>query len=587
DTIPSNSDTIQFYIACKHDQESVEWLEKLFWKKSDPLNSEEYQQWLSYNEVQRLVKPKKHSHDKILKWLLKFIPQNHIIDYKDSFKIKTEVHYAVKLFESKTKFSYYRLKQRPGIKIIRLDGDCHVKESIFEHIDMITGLDEFPRDIPIRVVPTAGLSTQLDIVVPQFITKYYHIPNVTCQGLPKPVSQAVIEFLGEFYLETDLQLYCNLTSTPYKALKPEHIIGSNNFTNFTLDFFETALDMDIMIGLNPLADLWYFNTDPYDNRWLYIFTMIANHMKVLPEVMSISYGNPENTNCVGEVDCDSFNQSSHLEEIFIKRVNIEFMKLGLRGVSIVVSSGDDGVYGYNNTDCKSTTFIPQYPASSPYVTTLGATYLKNQQYQQLQNAPPICINNPLGRCVSGGDEVAVSYENDHFTSGGGFSNLQSMPSYQKHVVEEYLYEQKCQLPSSSMFNRTGRAYPDLSALGNFALVVANGSLGLVGGTSMSSPLFGACVSILNSYSKQLTNGRTLGFLNPLLYLMYEKESTKIFKDITEGNNRCTTQTCTADCKGFYASEGWDPVTGLGTPNIREMLKFIKALNSTRIDNEKY
>lgn len=49
-----------------------------------------------------------------------------------------------------------------------------------------------------------------------------------------------------------------------------------------------------------------------------------------------------------------------------------------------------------------------------------------------------------------------------------------------------------------------------------------------------------------------------------------------FIDITIGNNRCTEMTCTG-CQGFEALEGWDPVTGLGSPNYPNMLKYIMSL----------
>jgi subtilase family serine protease len=50
------------------------------------------------------------------------------------------------------------------------------------------------------------------------------------------------------------------------------------------------------------------------------------------------------------------------------------MKLGAVGVTVVVSSGDDGAPG-NLGDCKGKPFDPPFPASSPWVTTVGATML--------------------------------------------------------------------------------------------------------------------------------------------------------------------------------------------------------------------
>lgn len=59
------------------------------------------------------------------------------------------------------------------------------------------------------------------------------------------------------------------------------------------------------------------------------------------------------------------------------------MKLGLQGVSFVVSSGDSGVAGSpgdpSPDGCLGSgqVFAPQYPASCPYVTAVGATFLSS------------------------------------------------------------------------------------------------------------------------------------------------------------------------------------------------------------------
>ena len=52
----------------------------------------------------------------------------------------------------------------------------------------------------------------------------------------------------------------------------------------------------------------------------------------------------------------------------------------------------------------------------------------------------------------------------------------------------------------------------------------------------------------------------MGFLNPFLY----EFSSFFTTDITTGNNRCLEQSgCSCCSEGYYASTGWDPVSGLG------------------------
>ena len=89
------------------------------------------------------------------------------------------------------------------------------------------------------------------------------------------------------------------------------------------------------------------------------------------------------------------------------------------------------------------------------------------------------------------------------------------------------------------------------------------------------------VSLANSIRKA-AGFSTLGFLNPLLYGNY----SSFIHDVTQGNNKCTSVydgfivnntahyvgTCCS--QGFYAAQGWDPVTGLGSLDVAKFLAFI-------------
>lgn len=66
--------------------------------------------------------------------------------------------------------------------------------------------------------------------------------------------------------------------------------------------------------------------------------------------------------------------------------------------------------------------------------------------------------------------------------------------------------------------------------------------------------------MINGYVNDKT-GKPLGFMNPLLYQMAATQPST-FTDITKGNNKCTENGCSSSCKGFEATKGWDPVTGL-------------------------
>lgn len=99
---------------------------------------------------------------------------------------------------------------------------------------------------------------------------------------------------------------------------------------------------------------------------------------------------------------------------------------------------------------------------------------------------------------------------------------------------------------------------------NIALFNA-GEFGFEGGTSASTPIFASIVNRINE--ERLAKGKkTVGFMNPVLYA-----NPQVLNDITNGTNPgCGTV-------GFSAVKGWDPVTGLGTPNYPKMLELFLSL----------
>jgi tripeptidyl-peptidase-1 len=77
-------------------------------------------------------------------------------------------------------------------------------------------------------------------------------------------------------------------------------------------------------------------------------------------------------------------------------------------------------------------------------------------------------------------------------SGGGFSNVLPLPSYQASAVASYYSAYKP--PYSSTQNNNSQAvrgYPDVAANSTNYVVGLDGQLQLLYGTSCSSPTFGA------------------------------------------------------------------------------------------------
>uniref|UniRef100_A0A4W5RG55 Tripeptidyl peptidase I n=1 Tax=Hucho hucho TaxID=62062 RepID=A0A4W5RG55_9TELE len=205
---------------------------------------------------------------------------------------------------------------------------------------------------------------------------------------------------------------------------------------------------------------------------------------------------------------------------------------------VFTNPGDSGA-GCRHLTKGENSFRPSFPASSPYVTTVGGTSFKNP--------------------------FKVTYEVTDYISGGGFSNVFKMPDYQVGAVEGYL-KSVSGLPPKTYFNTSGRAYPDIAALSdNYWVVTDRVPIPWVSGTSASTPVVGGILSLIND-RRFLKGLPSLGFLNPRLYQL---QGQGLF-DVTDG--------CHLSCldeqvqgQGFCAAPSWDPVTGWGTPNYPALL----------------
>lgn len=133
-----------------------------------------------------------------------------------------------------------------------------------------------------------------------------------------------------------------------------------------------------------------------------------------------------------------------------------------------------------------------------------------------------------------------------------------------YLIINILFCSSNKLPPSSYYNSSNRGYPDMSAWALNYEIYEHGNLDYIGGTSASTPAVAGMFSLINDL-RMNQGSPSLGFLNPALYAAI---GTSCFNDITIGNNGDTP--C---CEGFTAQKGWDPMTGLGSPNFASLKEY--------------
>jgi tripeptidyl-peptidase-1 len=164
-------------------------------------------------------------------------------------------------------------------------------------------------------------------------------------------------------------------------------------------------------------------------------------------------------------------------------------------------------------------------------------------------------------------EIVAHDQANKFTSGGGFSNYFARPAYQDVVVPAYIKNLGSKF--NGLYNASGRGFPDISAQGYHFITIWNGSTMMLDGTSAATPTAASVITLIND--ALLAAGRpVLGFLNPWIY----SNASKAFTDVNVGSAiGCNTT-------GFAATQGWDAVSGFGTPNFPK-LKAIALGNAAR------
>ena len=144
----------------------------------------------------------------------------------------------------------------------------------------------------------------------------------------------------------------------------------------------------------------------------------------------------------------------------------------------------------------------------------------------------------------------------------------TLPGYQQQAnVPVALIPQRFPLAPQSFH---GRGVPDVTGDGDPVTgynILVDGQKVQEGGTSAVAPLWAALIAVIN----QKLKGR-VGFLKPQLYAL--PTNSGAFQDITVGNNRVSYQDF--DSVGYDAGPGWDPCSGLSTPDGTKLAGLLQV-----------
>eukprot|EP01062_Namystynia_karyoxenos_P076404 TRINITY_DN7483_c0_g1_i1.p1 TRINITY_DN7483_c0_g1~~TRINITY_DN7483_c0_g1_i1.p1 ORF type:complete len:559 (+),score=176.86 TRINITY_DN7483_c0_g1_i1:80-1678(+) len=483
-------------------------LDRAFWRVTDP-QSPDFRKWLSRDDISALVRPAPGAAEAARRWAAgvsgsaRDSPNgDYVIVTAAAGELRKGL--GVELWEhihAESNRTAVRAKASTGVTATSV-----VPDELRAHVAAVHGATEL---LPVpRPRSPAADKIPGDDVDPSVIAKQYATSGAA--GSSRSPSQGVAGFEQAQFKQSDVDAFQKKYGLP--AVKVG-VVGPNDGGYFG----EASLDTQYITATGRGVPTWFIARDQFD---MLAWGFEVMNMSAPPAVLSISWGSGE-----------SGYQAAHMQA-----GSAEFQKLGAAGISVFAASGDAGTGSQGFLGCKK--FDPTWPATSPYVTSVGGTYL------------------------TGGVEKGWS------DSGGGFSAVFTRPSYQDAAVAGYTAA--AALPPAGLWSAGGRATPDVSALGTNFKTTSGGAEGLISGTSAATPTYAGLVAVLNA--ERASRGKpTLGFINPALYASLAGSGKGPGFDVTEGNNKHSG--CPA---GFPATKGWDAVTGMGTPLLAELRSALSA-----------
>lgn len=396
-------------------------------------------------------------------------------------------------------------------------GSLSVPAELAGVVTAVLGLDNRPQARPqfraATVRPEAASAAAVSLTAVQ-VAELYQFPPGT-DGTGQTI--AIIE-LGGGYTTSDLNAYFSglgLSTPPVSAVSVD---GAQNSPGQQADV-EVDLDIEVAGAVAPEASqLVYFA--PNTDQGFIDAISDAVYASPTPTVISISWGQSEDQWSVqGRTAMDSAMADA-----------------AALGVTVCVAAGDNG----SGDGAADGSVHCDFPASSPHALACGGTRLEGDPGSQTITIEVVWNDAEFG----GGGNGAT---------GGGISDVFPLPPWQADAGVQDSADGPC-----------GRGVPDVAGNADPATgypIVSGGQQTVVGGTSAVAPLYAGLIARLAQGT-----GKKFGLLQPLIYADVQP-GTDVpgFNDITQGNNGA-----------YSAGPGWDPCTGLGSPNGQALLQRLSS-----------
>jgi tripeptidyl-peptidase-1 len=239
---------------------------------------------------------------------------------------------------------------------VRAD-EYSLPDILLDHVESVFNVVQFPGRRAFRSSVSSDVvlsASSQGYVTPALLNSFYSILNNTGNPL---ASQAVVGINDETLSSADLTRFQKEFKMPQKTITSNtggHVVSTACMDGTSCSDANLDVQYLMAVSQNTPTSFMYWNGTDF---WLDWITSVAE-MTNPPLVVSISY--VQNEHDVSQSYADAFN--------------FEAMKLSLAGVTLVVASGDDGAAGLDaREDVMRCGFFPQFPATSPYVTSIGAT----------------------------------------------------------------------------------------------------------------------------------------------------------------------------------------------------------------------